>query len=1063
MFWTLEKLAMRNKELSSYRYREPFDLTDWDFIVDAEKANGIQTAPEMTGQDVLQKVSVGDRWEGRDLYVWLSKTVHVPDLWRGRQIVGLFDFGKTGGGNNSGFESLLYINGKPYQGVDQNHQEVFLSDDMAGETLAFQFRLWSGLEGGGVRKIQEHRFQQAQLALLDEPADNLYYTTLAALQTVKELAESCVERELLLRLMNRAFNLLDWARPGSESFYHSVKKADECLRIELAALKKEHGVTVTCVGHTHIDVAWLWRLAHTREKAARSFSTVLKYMEMYPEYIFVQSQPQLYDYLKTDYPEIYEKVKQRVKEGRWEPGGAMWLEADCNLTSGESLVRQILYGKRFFLQEFGVDCGYLWLPDVFGYSWALPQILRKSGVKTFMTTKISWNQYNRMPHDTFKWRGIDGSEVLTHFVTTPDGSSSDWKKSNPYFYTYNGLVTAETIQGSWNSYRDKGLNQDLLLSYGYGDGGGGPTREMLELRRRLDQLPGIPHAKAGRVGEFFDKLHQRVEQSDDYVHTWDGELYLEYHRGTYTSQAQNKKLNRRMELLFREAEWMQTFRSVLKQDWSSYPQTELYNGWKIILRNQFHDIIPGSSIREVYEDSQLEYAEAATIGNDALFKAEAELVVREENTVTVWNSASFSRAELVSVPMKKDWEKGEWFGSDGEKLAAEVVHGDWLIYVPSVAPCGTAELAFKPNSEAKSVPNAQQESGTPAFIYSEQSIESPHYVLRWNENGQLVRIYDKAADREVLSNGERGNVLQIFEDKPMNFDAWEIDIFYQQKMEEITVLKSIELLENGAQRAVIRFVWSYGDSKIEQRMTLYAHSRRIDFLTNVDWQERQKLLKVAFPVSVRATEATFDIQFGNVKRPTHWNTSWDMARFETVGHQWADLSEHGYGVSLLNDCKYGHDVKDHTIRLSLLKSAIYPDPEADLGEHQFTYSLLPHQGRWLEGGTVQEAWGLNNPLKPTLGKGLFESDKSLFRISNASEGHVQFDAIKKAEDQDAVILRIHEYAGGRGKVELISDFAAKSWQECDLMEQPISEETTHGQGNNFEIKPYEIKTFLVRF
>lgn len=401
--------------------------------------------------------------------------------------------------------------------MDSNHQEVFLEDGAAGRELDFTFRLWSGLNGDGQLIPQEHKIKRAELAYLDESADNLYYTGRAALGTIKQLPDSQIQKHELLADLNKAFNLLDWSRPGSAAFYASVQEAESSLLADLSRLEQEHPVTVTAIGHTHIDVAWLWRLTHTREKAARSFSTVLRLMKEFPEYIFLQTQPQLYAYIKQDYPEIYQEIKQRVEEGRWEAGGAMWLEADCNLTSGESLVRQILYGTKFFREEFGVDCKYLWLPDVFGYSWALPQILRKSGIDTFMTTKISWSQYNRMPHDTFQWRGIDGSEVLTHFITTPEGP-----ESGAWYYTYNGLIEPFSVQGIWEQYRDKNLNRELLLSYGYGDGGGGVNREMLEMRRRLDSMPGLPQVKTGRAAEYFERLHETIDATEEYVHTWDG-------------------------------------------------------------------------------------------------------------------------------------------------------------------------------------------------------------------------------------------------------------------------------------------------------------------------------------------------------------------------------------------------------------------------------------------------------------------------------------------------------------------------------------------------------------
>lgn len=359
-------------------------------------------------------------------------------------------------------------------------------------------------------------------------------------------------------------------------------------------MEKHSPVNVYCVGHTHIDMAWLWRLKYTHEKASRSFSTVLRMMEMFPEYIFLQTQPQIYEYIKEDFPEIFEEIRKRVKEGRWEADGGMWVEADCNLTSGESLTRQLLIGSRFLKEEFGKDVEYLWLPDVFGYSWALPQILKKSGIDVFMTTKISWNQFNRMPHDTFHWKGMDGTEVLTHFITTPES----WNGPDSWFYTYNGLLTAKTVKGVWEAYSEKAMNKDLLISYGYGDGGGGVNRDLLEARRRIDKIPGLPNLKTSTAGDYFRKLKENVENTDQYVNTWDGELYLEYHRGTYTSQAYNKRMNRKMELLYRRAEWMTAMAAMGAGSLSLAAQEKLTKGWKMILTNQFHDIIPGSSIHE---------------------------------------------------------------------------------------------------------------------------------------------------------------------------------------------------------------------------------------------------------------------------------------------------------------------------------------------------------------------------------------------------------------------------------------------------------------------------------
>ncbi|MDF2923775.1 MAG: alpha-mannosidase [Paenibacillaceae bacterium] len=1071
MFWTEEKLALRLNELEGYRYREGIALDEWAAREDNGKENGVYPPQEFEGEYKLVRQ---DRWKGRDKYLWLNRKVQIPAAWSGQRIVGVFDFGKTGAGNNGGFESLLYVNGQPYQGVDSNHKEVFFPDEYAGQVVDLTFRLWSGLDPGARFVEQEHEFKRAELAVLDAAADDLYYTARAALSTSRQLPEGQPDKQELLMAVDRAFLQLDWSRPGSPFFYESVTAAAAILREAVSRFEKKHAVTVTCIGHTHIDVAWMWRLTHTREKAARSFSTVLRLMEQYPDYVFLQSQPQLYAYIKQDYPEIYAQIKERVKEGRWEVGGAMWLEADCNLTSGESLVRQILYGTQFFREEFGVECKYLWLPDVFGYSWALPQILRKSGIDTFMTTKISWNQYNRLPHDTFHWRGIDGSEVLTHFITTPEKA-----EDGVWWYTYNGLIEPFAVKGIWDQYRDKNVNRDLLLSYGYGDGGGGVNREMLEMRRRLDEMPGIPHVQTGRAQEYFERLQETFANTDQYVHTWDGELYLEYHRGTYTSQAHNKRMNRKLELLYREAEWLQTLLAVEKGGFTHYPAARFKEGWTTILRNQFHDIIPGSSIREVYEDSRVEYAEAESLGQALWTDAAAELAVLcgsqeelgasavgdggEAVTWTVFNGTSCTRTELVVIPARADGSdgpvsgashgNGRWTDAAGNVLQAERgADGQWLVQVQDIPALGSEVIQYRPAHAA--LPASH---GIP-FSFDSSSLTTPFYLLEWNEAGQLTRLYDRSAQREVLFAGERGNVLQVFEDKPKMFNAWDIDLFYQEKMREIKALQSIELVESNMLQAVVRFVWTYMDSVITQDMKVYAHSRRIDYETHVDWHEQQQLLKVAFPVAVRATEATYDIQFGNVKRPTHWNTSWDYARFETVGHQWADLSERGYGVSLLNDCKYGYDVKDHVLRLSLIKSAINPDETADQGEHRFTYSLLPHEGDWVQGQTVQEAWFLNNRLRAVKGAYSAGAGKSLIRMDR---DNIAVDAVKMAEDGSGWIIRLHEYTGVRSPITLVSDYPVASWQECDLLERPV-DEAVQSSGITLQVNPYEIKTLLVK-
>lgn len=1036
MFLKDRKLDRRISELKQYRYRDAQTIQSFLSKEDEEKLVNPKVPTDYTGWGELK---LGDYWSGRDRYLWMHKEIQIPESFQGKRVVGVFDFGKTGAGNNCGFEAMCYINEKPYQGVDLNHQEVFFQAEDMKKPISLTFRLWSGLEGGGVPREQEHRIMEAKIAWLDEKADDLYYLGTIMLETIKELADGSPEKYELRQALDEACHCIDWSYPGSEEFYESVHQADDLLNEAVDKMDKHSLVHVTCVGHTHIDMAWLWRLKHTHEKASRSFSTVLRMMEMFPEYVFLQTQPQIYQYIKEDFPEIYQGIKEKIKEGRWEADGAMWVEADCNLTSGESLTRQILLGSKFIKDEFGKDVQYVWLPDVFGYSWALPQILKKSGIDMFMTTKISWNQYNRMPHDTFKWKGMDGTEILTHFITTPE----PWNEPGSWFYTYNGLLTAKTVKGVWEAYSEKEMNQDLLISYGYGDGGGGVNRDLLERRRRLDKMPGLPSLKTGRAADYFARLKEKVKNTSHYVHTWDGELYLEYHRGTYTSQGYNKRMNRKMELLYRRAEWLTAMQGIFAGDMKQAEQDTLRDGWHLILTNQFHDIIPGSSIHDVYEDCHKDYAKIESIADCVEREFETNVVEEKEDTYTVFNASGWSLDELAEIP---ETRKGTFTDETGRELSAQRGENVTYVQVKDLPSMGYRRIFFTPGT-------GKEENSS--FSVSGREIETPFYSISLNAYGQMERLYDKTFDREALPKGTRANVLQMFEDKPIDNDAWDIDIFYQEKMREITDLTTFEVTECGALRMVIHMEWKYMNSTICQDMLLYRDDRRIDFKTYVDYHERQQLLKAAFPVDIRSTYATYDIQYGNVRRPNHWNTSWDQARFETVAHRFADLSERNYGVSLLNDCKYGYDIKDNLMRISLVRSGLQPDHLQDQGEHYFTYSLLPHGGDFVEGKTVQSAYQLNNPAKVVKGACKLGFD-GMFTLDNDA---VEVDAVKRAEDQDALIIRFHEYTGSRQKVTLTPGFAYKSWTESDLRERPLGEECTGAI--ELELHPYEVKTIML--
>jgi len=1030
-FFHIERIEKHLLELKKLRYKNKIMI---DAFAAVDDDSGLINPSPCIKNGKIFEIKLNDFWNGRDQYIWLTKEIELPESWIGEDVVGLFDFGKTGEGHNSGFESLLYINDYPYQGVDSNHKEVFFDLAKLGNMLKMDFRLWSGLEGGGIPKTQYHQIKEAFIACLDEATDNLYYTGMMVVETIKILDDSNYYKHNLLKLMVKTMQEIDFTNDRSEVFYTSVKRASNLLENGLNDFQKDSNIHVYCVGHTHIDVAWLWKLKHTREKVARSFATVNRLMERYDDYVFLQTQAQLYEYIKNDFPEIYETIKERVKQGKWEPSGAMWVEADCNLTSGESLVRQILYGKRLFKNEFDYESTFLWLPDVFGYSWSLPQILKKSNIDTFITTKISWNEYNKMPCDTFNWRGIDGTEVLTHFITTPDDN---------WFYTYNGMIDPKSIQGVWDNYSNKDLNSDMLVSYGYGDGGGGVTRDMLENTRRLDKIPGLPKVSKTNVTSYLKRLHETLkdEKNNGYLHTWDNELYLEYHRGTYTSQAYNKKMNRFLEFKYRDAEILQVLASIKRNSWEDYNASEFEEGWKIVLRNQFHDIIPGSSIREVYEDSREEYDEAMNIAEVLVERAYESLSTKEYNGYHVFNSGSFNRNGLVTIPVgeKKDIV---FEGEMGIIFPVQIEGDNAKIYLENMQP-----LAFT-NLKLKTDANLQKSN----FIVSDHAVESEHYVIEWNEKGQLTKLWDKKLKRNALKG--QGNVFEIYEDKPRRFDAWEIEVSIELKKEVITDFKGVKVVSNGCHYVKLQFEWEYNKTTIQQDMILYLHSKRIDFETRVDWQEREKLLKVAFPVDVRSTKARYDIQYGNVERPTHKSNSWDFAKFEVVGHKWADLSEKGFGVSLMNNCKYGYDIHNNVMRMSLLKAACYPDPLADQGLQEFTYSLFIHNEEWNNSLLLKEAWDLNMPLAARNGK----VEQCLpFEFGQTD---VVIDAIKKSEEGNHIILRMHEELGGQSDVDIKLNFDMKGWYEADLMENKV-DEVSFEKAIRRTLKPYEIVTYLI--
>ena len=928
---------------------------------------------------------------------------------------------------------LVFVDGKVVQGADMNHRDVRLfASAPAGRELTVDVQAYTGT------LHREFNFL-VDLYVLDEEINGLYYDLQVPLWAFSRMDPDSKTRLDLQTVLNRAVNLLDMRDPDSQAFLDSVKEARAYLAENLyEKLGGYDDVIATCIGHTHIDVAWWWTVAQTREKVVRSFATVLKLMEEYPNYKFMSSQPVLYYFLKQRYPELFEQIRERVKEGRWEVEGGTWLEPDCNLTSGESLVRQFVYGKRFFREEFGRDNKILWLPDVFGYSGALPQIMKKSGVDYFMTTKLSWNQVDCIPNDTFLWRGIDGSEVLTHLITTL-GLGQDPKEN--FFTTYNGLLHPDAIMGGWERYQNKEINNDILISYGYGDGGGGPTRAMLETSKRMEKgVRGIPKVRQETARVFFDELKDRV-QDNPRLETWEGELYFEYHRGTYTSMARNKRGNRKSELLMMDLELL----GVLAEKLVPYPAEADTRLWRdIILLNQFHDILPGSAIAEVYEVTKREYEQLAREAG-GLIQERMALLAGEGDGVTVFNTLGFDRSDAVAL---------------GDVSASALRDGNGTLY--PVQHTAEGAVAYLRGLPAKGCATFEKvdgaEAASPFIRRDDRHLETPFYTVALDEKGHIASLYDKENDRELAKPGTVLNQLRLFEDKPIYFDNWDVDRYYTEKSWPVDDLVSMEWVEDGPVRTTLALEYRCSRSTIWQKIRFYADTRRIDFETTADWKEHQHLLKAEFPVDIHTDEATFEIQFGNVKRKIHANTSWDQARFESCGQKWMDVSEGHYGVSLLNDCKYGHSALKGVVSLTLIKCGVEPNPNADVEVHHFTYALYPHAGTWSAEGTVREAYCLNQPARVCQGG---RPGKS-FSYASVSPANVVLETVKKAENGQGVVLRLYECENARTRTELTLPEGVKAAYSCNLLEE-IEEELPVENGKiRFITKPYEIKTILLK-
>jgi alpha-mannosidase len=1037
---SLRRLSTRLLELGAWRDRVWIPIADGEFRVAAD-------AP-------WRPIQPGDPWPIQAAPVEFRFHVSIPESWAGHAVRCRF---RLGG------EALLFVNGSPVAGLNPFHEEhPVLSSAIGGETVHFGAQAVShGLFG---TPVAEPRIELAALLVPECDVRSLYHDLAAALDAARyhhfanrpHLAESILQaihhafvrislprsetEEYLARLATTSQNrsadnfygneeslVSLWERwefrspanPLTIEQLKPLREAKNQLRKELDQIRvrfpSEGGVWLT--GHAHIDLAWLWPLEETRRKARRTFYTVIGLMDRYPELHFNQSSAQLYAWIEHDDPALFEKVRAQVQIGRWEPVGGMWVEPDGNIPAGESWVRQLLFGQRYFESRFGRRAQIAWLPDSFGFTGSLPQLLRSAGIPYFFTHKLTWNERDPFPYDLYWWEGIDGSRVLAHSFTNPDSG-------------YNARVTVQEVGETWRNFRGKQAHDFSLLAFGHGDGGGGPSEEMLERFGRLNDFPGLPRLKIGRVTEFYESV------ATSSLPIWVGEQYLEYHRATFTTQGKVKSLHRRLEHALVETETAATLMFVWQR--RPYPQEELQRLWQVLLLNEFHDILPGSSIHSVYETAHQQLAaaqrETEQLTEDALASTDlpkasavAGGVAASASDRLLWNLQLHDRALFAEILGVTD---SECISVNGIELGIQRVDDNRILIAgPDMIVPALSAVRLSPT-------HAETAATFSPVRINREEIENENLRIRVQADGTLASIQDKICRREILA--DRANQLWLFTDIPRQFDAWDIDISYAEEGVELVAEDEPEIIEHGPLRAALRVTRRHDHVEIIQDYRLALRSRVLEIQTKIRWRGRRRFLRALFPFEIRTHEVWAETAFGAVARPNHRNTSWDEARFEAPAHRWVDLSEPNYGVSLLNNGKYGYSAHGNVLGISLLRSSIYPDPYADEGDHEFVYAIYPHAGDWRT-GTVQAAEDMHRPLRVAAAGGICPS---LFRL----EGNLlKFACLKKSEDSDDVILRLYEPYGDRGQTVLSTTLPLKKAAIVNILEEPLNELTVENQ------------------
>ncbi|WP_030617230.1 alpha-mannosidase [Streptomyces sclerotialus] len=982
--------------------------------------------------------AAGDAWGPAWGTSWFRLTGRVPEEWAGRTVEAVLDLGFER--NMPGFQSegLVYrADGAAVKALNPRNAWVRIGDRVAGGE---EVVLYVEAAANPVLNVQRPTYEGDRLTASDAPLYRLHRLDLAVFEPevaeliqdlevlgglMEELPEDDARRHGILRALERALDALD-----TDDVPGTAARARAELTAVLAAPAHASAHRLSAVGHAHIDSAWLWPLRETVRKVARTCANMTALMDDHPDFVFAMSQAQQLAWIKEHRPEVFARVKEKVAAGQFVPVGGMWVESDTNMVGGEAMARQFLYGKRFFLEEFGIETEEVWLPDSFGYTAAMPQLVKLAGARWFLTQKISWSQTNTFPHHTFWWEGIDGTRVFTHF---------------PPVDTYNSELSGRELAHAARNYREKGRGTRSLVPFGHGDGGGGATREMLARAERCRDLEGSPRVTIERPAAFFEKAH---EEYADAAPVWVGELYLELHRGTYTSQAKTKQGNRFSESLLREAElWAAT--AAVRVPGYAYPYEELERLWKTVLLHQFHDILPGSSIAWVHREARETYARVHAELRDIADGARRVLAGPGDEEI-VFNAAPHARH---GVP------------AGGAARAAMGAGPATTGAGPAATGADTQHTAADPQATGA---DAQPTAADPQVTVAERpgggwTLVNGLLRAEIDGNGLLVSAYDLRARRETLAPGRPGNLLQLHPDLPNFWDAWDLDAFYRHRVTDLTGAEELRLTADGPDAATVEVRRAFGRSTVTQTLTLRAGAAVLDLTADVDWHEREKILKAAFPLDVKADRSAAETQFGHVHRPTHTNTSWEAAKFEICAHRWLQVEEPGWGTALVNDSTYGHDVtrdmradggQTTTVRLSLLRAPRYPDPETDQGRHRLRYALVPGAGTL---DAVREGHRINLPERTVRGG---RDVEPLVHVDNDA---VVVEAVKLAEDRGGdLVVRLYEAAGGRAEATLTAGFPVTAAYATDLLERPLADAPPYTVADGGRVAlalwPFQIRT-----